>query len=89
MADLSYVQEAKPKAGSAEPAKKKEPEKKKEVKEEDDDGMPKEPKPVDPLAALPKGGNWRHVEYESGFHMLLRDLQAENVMKDIVAWIND
>lgn len=47
--------EAKPKA---EPAKKKEPEKKKEkeVKEEaEDDGMPKEPKTVDPLAALPKG----------------------------------
>merc|ERR1712088_1069868 len=37
---------------------KKEPEKKKEKPapaEEDDDGMPKEPKSKDPLAALPKG----------------------------------
>ena len=39
------------------------------------------------LAALPKGGNWRHVEYESGFHMLLRDLNADIVLRDIAAWI--
>lgn len=28
------------------------------------------------------------IFYENGYHMLLRDLQAEVVMKDIVAWIN-
>ena len=27
--------------------------------------------------------------YEKGYHMLLRDLQSENVMKDIVAWLHD
>jgi acylglycerol lipase len=27
--------------------------------------------------------------YESGFHMLLRDLQAETVWTDIAAWIAD
>jgi alpha-beta hydrolase superfamily lysophospholipase len=29
------------------------------------------------------------ILYEDGYHMLLRDLQAENVMQDIVAWLND
>ena len=29
------------------------------------------------------------ILYENGYHMLLRDLQAENVMKDIVEWLND
>jgi len=29
------------------------------------------------------------ILYENGYHMLLRDLQAENVMRDIVAWVND
>jgi alpha-beta hydrolase superfamily lysophospholipase len=29
------------------------------------------------------------ILYENGYHMLLRDLEAENVMKDIVEWIND
>jgi len=27
--------------------------------------------------------------YENGWHMLLRDLQAETVLNDIVAWITD
>lgn len=39
----------------SEPAKKKEPEKKKEKPQEDDDGVPAEPKPKDPMDALPKG----------------------------------
>jgi alpha-beta hydrolase superfamily lysophospholipase len=39
------------------------------------------------LAALPKGGAWRNVEYESGFHMLLRDLNADIVLRDIAAWV--
>jgi alpha-beta hydrolase superfamily lysophospholipase len=29
------------------------------------------------------------IRYENGYHMLLRDLQAENVLKDIVAWLHD
>ena len=29
------------------------------------------------------------IRYENGYHMLLRDLQAENVMQDIVAWLNN
>ena len=29
------------------------------------------------------------ISYENGYHMLLRDLQAENVMQDIVAWLNN
>lgn len=28
------------------------------------------------------------ILYEDGYHMLLRDLQAENVFRDIVAWLN-
>ncbi len=31
----------------------------------------------------------RMILYENGYHMLLRDLQSEKVMKDIVDWIND
>jgi len=29
------------------------------------------------------------LRYKNGYHMLLRDLQAENVMKDIVTWLHD
>jgi len=29
------------------------------------------------------------IFYEDGYHMLLRDLQAENVLRDIIAWINN
>jgi len=38
------------------------------------------------LDALPAGGKWRSVEYETGFHMLLRDLNADLVLRDIAAW---
>ena len=34
-------------------------------------------------------GQKQLILYKNGYHMLLRDLQAENVMKDIVAWLND
>jgi acylglycerol lipase len=34
-------------------------------------------------------GQKQLIRYENGYHMLLRDLQAEIVMKDIVAWLND
>jgi alpha-beta hydrolase superfamily lysophospholipase len=32
---------------------------------------------------------WRTVLYPAGYHMLLRDLQGERVMSDIVAWVLD
>jgi alpha-beta hydrolase superfamily lysophospholipase len=31
----------------------------------------------------------RMILYENGYHMLLRDLQSEKVLKEIVDWIND
>ncbi len=34
-------------------------------------------------------GQKQLIIYENGYHMLLRDLQAEKVMQDIVAWINE
>lgn len=39
-----------------------------------------------PGASAPR---WRAAFYEKGFHMLLRDLQAEVVLEDIIAWIED
>lgn len=38
------------------------------------------------LAGLPQNGRWRYAEYDSGFHMLLRDLNADLVLRDIAAW---
>ncbi len=38
------------------------------------------------LDNLPRNGRWRYAEYESGFHMLLRDLNADLVLRDIAAW---
>ncbi len=41
-------------------------------------------------ARLPRAGcNLRLAEYDSGYHMLLRDLEAERVLTDVVAWIGD
>ncbi|MBW1791809.1 MAG: lysophospholipase [Deltaproteobacteria bacterium] len=34
-------------------------------------------------------GQQQMILYENGYHMLLRDLQSEIVMKDIVDWINE
>ena len=34
-------------------------------------------------------GQKQLIRYENGYHMLLRDLEAENVMQDIVAWIKN
>ena len=34
-------------------------------------------------------GRQQMILYKNGYHMLLRDLQSEMVMKDIVDWIND
>lgn len=39
------------------------------------------------FAAEPAGQK-ELILYEEGYHMLLRDLQAEKVMADIVAWVN-
>jgi len=38
------------------------------------------------LAKLPRNGRWRYAEYDSGFHMLLRDLNADLVLRDIADW---
>ena len=40
----------------------------------------------DLLAVLPNNGLWRHTEYETGYHMLLRDLNAAVVLRDISNW---
>lgn len=51
--------------------------------------------PPDPtcelLASLPGGNDrrWRAVLYPEGYHMLLRDLQAVAVYRDILAWLDD
>ena len=41
------------------------------------------------LRQLPNGGNarWRSALYPDGYHMLLRDLQGEQVLEDIASWI--
>lgn len=39
--------------------------------------------------ALPPAGDWRLAEYEQGYHMLLRDLNADIVLGDIAAWVAD
>ena len=43
------------------------------------------------IASLPgeRAGHWRAVLYPHGYHMLLRDLQAEVVYRDLLAWIED
>ena len=40
-------------------------------------------------AALPAGaaGHDRFAYYQSGYHMLLRDLDGERVRGDIAAWV--
>jgi alpha-beta hydrolase superfamily lysophospholipase len=55
-----------------------------------DEIIPKETM-LDVYRRLPGNPN-AHKElivYEDGYHMLLRDLQAEKVMQDIVAWDNE
>ena len=41
------------------------------------------------LDSLPGDGDWRLAEYAKGYHMLLRDLNAEVVLTDIAAWSAD
>ncbi len=44
------------------------------------------PEPVDYVAGV-LDAQYSYVRYPQGYHMLLRDLQAERVMEDIVAWV--
>ncbi|MGW8195627.1 MAG: alpha/beta hydrolase [Desulforhopalus sp.] len=57
---------------------------------EKDEIIPQKPV-IEFYQRLPSAGEGRQrlIIYENGYHMLLRDLQAERVMSDIVAWIND
>jgi len=41
------------------------------------------------LAALPRSDAWRLAEYPDGYHLLLRDLNAELVYADVLAWLRD
>ena len=41
------------------------------------------------LERLPEQSTTRFVLYPDGYHMLMRDLQAEVVLRDVVAWVND
>ncbi len=41
------------------------------------------------LSALPRDGKWRLAEYPDGYHLLLRDLQAERVFADVLSWLRD
>ena len=52
-----------------------------------DEIIPKEPV-LDAYKRFPAESK-KLILYENGYHMLLRDLQAEIVMQDIVAWVND
>ncbi|MFZ5931246.1 MAG: alpha/beta hydrolase [Pseudomonadota bacterium] len=52
---------------------------------EKDEVIPREPV-QDVIAALPEPK--RVITYPNGYHMLLRDLQAENVWRDIAAFIH-
>lgn len=47
-------------------------------------------KPVDRFwEALPSNKGHRYALYEDGWHLLLRDLQAEVVISDIAAWVEE
>ena len=56
-------------------------------------GLKDEIVPENPVIAairrMPDNGRNRAAFYPQGWHMLLRDLQAERVWRDIVAWIAD
>lgn len=51
-----------------------------------DEVVPKAPT-LDMMARLPRDGRHQLAVYSRGFHMLLRDLQAELVLADIFSWI--
>ena len=43
----------------------------------------------DAVRALPKDAGHRLAVYRTGWHLLLRDLKAQTVWDDIVAWTAD
>jgi alpha-beta hydrolase superfamily lysophospholipase len=55
-----------------------------------DEIIPAEPV-CEMLSSLPvqRPANWRLVVYPEGYHMLTRDLQADVVLGDIVAWLKN
>jgi alpha-beta hydrolase superfamily lysophospholipase len=55
-----------------------------------DEIIPREPV-LDAFQRFPGASDTQKqlILYEDGYHMLLRDLQAENVLGDIIAWINN
>jgi len=55
-----------------------------------DEVVPKDPT-VEMIRRLPPAARARQrvAMYEEGFHMLLRDLHADAVLSDIIAWIED
>ncbi len=57
---------------------------------DNDEVIPRDPV-LEMLRRLPTASApvWRAAFYEKGFHMLLRDLQAEVVLDDVIAWIED
>jgi alpha-beta hydrolase superfamily lysophospholipase len=52
-----------------------------------DQVVPREP--VERMLAKMQGPQTRAAFYEDGYHLLLRDLQAEKPWRDIAAWIGD
>lgn len=53
---------------------------------ERDEVIPKKPT-YRMLKSLPSNGLWRVAIYKNGYHMLLRDMQAEILWRDIAVWI--
>lgn len=41
------------------------------------------------LEALPRETPWRLAEYDKGYHLLLRDLNAAEVLRDVAVWAAD
>ncbi len=41
------------------------------------------------LTALPADGRWRFALYPQGYHMLTRDLEGAQVIRDIATWLGD
>jgi len=44
---------------------------------------------IEAMRLMPKDGRNRAALYTGGYHMLLRDLKAERVWRDVAAWIGD
>ncbi len=55
---------------------------------EKDEIIPHDPTCV-MLDRLPDDSTTRFVLYPDGYHMLMRDLQADVVLEDVVAWVSD